>query len=173
MEPPDIRYTDRNGASIAFQVFGTGRHEVALLMTGAASHLELLWEEPRIVRVFERLSRFARVVTYDRRGTGLSDPMEGSLTLERQADDLLAVLDVAAFQRPAFLGGSESSRLGVFAAATHPGRISALILFGSSVAGALRWLPDHCRRRTWHDGQHCCPESARWHRLERCSFRAQ
>jgi class 3 adenylate cyclase len=141
VELPDIRYTDRSGASIAFQVFGTGRHEVALLMTGAASHLELLWEEPRVVHVFERLARFARVVTYDRRGTGLSDPIEGSLTLERQADDLLAVIDAAGFRRPVFLGGSESSRLGVFAAATHPDRISGLVLFGSSVAGALRWLP--------------------------------
>ncbi len=132
---------------------------MVLTLAGAASHIELLWEEPRVVRVYQRLAAFARVITYDRLGTGLSDPVDGELTLERQADGLLAVLDAAGASSPAFVGGSDASRLGVFTAAAHPDRLSALVLMGSSVAGAPAWSPDRHAQLTqlieqaWGTGQ--------------------
>ena len=142
MESPTTHYAESGGSSIAYQVFGSGPRDVVLLFAGAASHIELLWEEPRVVRIYQRLAAFARVITYDRLGTGLSDPVSGELTLERQTDELLAVLDAAGVPAPAFVGGSDASRLGVFAAAAHPDRLSALALMGSSVAGAPAWSPE-------------------------------
>jgi class 3 adenylate cyclase len=143
MEPPDTCYADSGGTSIAYQEFGSGAVELVFSMTDAASHLEVLWEEPRVVRIYERLARFGRVVLFDRRGAGLSDPAGDTLTLEQETDDLLAVLDAVGLERPAFVGGSASSgRLAVFTAATHPERISALVLIGSSVTGSRYWDPD-------------------------------
>jgi len=112
------------------------------MMIDGGSHLEVLWEEPRVVRICERLERFARVVLFDPHGTGLSDPAGDTLTLEQQTDDLLAVLDAVGFERPAFVGATASGRLAVFAAATHPARFSALVLFGSSVTGSRYWAPE-------------------------------
>ena len=147
MEPPDTCYVDSGGASIAYQEFGSGAIELVFVMFDAASHLEVLWEEPRVARVFERLGRLARVVMFDRRGTGLSDPAGDALTLEQQTDDLLAVLDAVRFERPAFVGASASAgRLAVFAAATHPERVSALVLIGSSVSGSRYWDPDRVEK---------------------------
>lgn len=141
MGPPDLRYADSGGVSIAYQEFGSGALEVVFVMTDGGSHLDMLWEEPRVVRVYERLAQFARVVIFDNRGTGLSDPAGDSLTLELQTGDLLAVLDAVGFVRPAFVGATASGRLAVFAAATHPERISALVLIGSSVTGSRHWNP--------------------------------
>jgi class 3 adenylate cyclase len=147
MERPDTCYVDSGGASIAYQEFGSGAIELAFVMFDAASHLEVLWEEPRVARIFERLGRFARVVMFDRRGTGLSDPAGDALTLEQQTDDLFAVLDAVGFERPAFVGASASAgRLAVFAAATHPERVSALVLIGSSVTGSRYWDPDRVEK---------------------------
>jgi class 3 adenylate cyclase len=94
------------------------------------------------VRVYERLARFARVVTFDRRGIGLSDPAAGALTLEQQTDDLLAVVGAVGFDRPAFVGGTEAGRLAIFAAATHPQRLSALVLIGAAATGSPYWDPN-------------------------------
>lgn len=84
MKPPDTCYVDTSGASIAYQEFGSGAIELVFVMFDAASHLEVLWEEPRVARIYERLGRFARVVLFDRRDTGLSDPAGDALTLEQQ-----------------------------------------------------------------------------------------
>jgi class 3 adenylate cyclase len=98
-------------------------------------------------------------VTYDRLGTGLSDPVDGELTLERQTDDLIAVLDAAGCSAPAFVGLSEAGRLGVFAAAAHPERLSALVLVGTSVASSPTWSPDRRQQleqlieAAWGSGQ--------------------
>jgi pimeloyl-ACP methyl ester carboxylesterase len=77
MGPPDPRYADSGGVSIAYQEFGSGALEVVFVMTDGGSHLDMLWEEPGVVRIYERLAQFARVVLFDNRGTGLSDPAGG------------------------------------------------------------------------------------------------
>ena len=130
MEPTEVRYADSGGASIAYQEFGVGPIELVFKLVDGGSHLEVLWEEPRVVRVYERLARFARVAVFDPRGTGLSDPADDNLTVEQQTDDLLAVLDAVGFERPAFVGASASGRVAVSATATHPARFSALVVIG-------------------------------------------
>lgn len=141
MESPGVRYADSGGTQIAYQEFGAGPIELVFKLVDGGSHLEVLWEEPRVVRIYERLARFGRVVVFDPRGTGLSDPAGDTLTLEQQVDDLLAVLDAVGFERSAFVGATASGRLAVFAAATHPDRFSALVLVGSSVTGSSFWDP--------------------------------
>ena len=87
------------------------------------SQVEYLWSEPSLERVMERLTRFARVITFDRRGSGLSDPFWGAPTLEEQMDDVLAVMDAAGSERAAIVGTLEGGPMAAMFAATHPDRV--------------------------------------------------
>jgi class 3 adenylate cyclase len=135
MERPETRYARSGDASIAYQLFGKGPAEV-LLAPGPASHVEVIWEYPDCVRFFGQLARFAHVALFDRRGSGLSDPVEQPPTFELQVEDLLAVADAVGFERPAIMGIQESTRMAVLAAALHPDRFSALALLGPTARGA-------------------------------------
>jgi pimeloyl-ACP methyl ester carboxylesterase len=130
MERP-IRYTtSADGTTIAWTVFGSGDVEVAFL-GGFIGHLEIMWEQPRLRRFFERLGAFARIVAYDKRGQGLSDRPDGAATMEEHADDLLAVMDAAGFERPDLIGVSEGGPAAIVFAAAHPERVSKLVLYGT------------------------------------------
>jgi len=83
IERPPTRFARSDEASIAYQVLGEGPIDL-VVVGGPASHLDMEWEDPTTVRCFERLARFARLVRFDRRGTGLSDPLDSPLTLELQ-----------------------------------------------------------------------------------------
>ena len=135
VERPETRYAHSGDASIAYQLFGNGPAE-ALLAAGPASHVEVIWEHPDCVRFFGMLGRFARVALFDRRGTGLSDPVEQPPTFELQVEDLLAVADAVGFENPAIIGIQDSARMAVLAAATHPDRFSSLALLGPAARGA-------------------------------------
>ena len=135
MERPQTRYAHAGEASIAYQLFGTGPAE-ALLALGPASHVEVIWEYPDSVRFLGRLGRIARVALFDRRGSGLSDPVEQPPTFELQVEDLLAVADATGFDKPAVIGIQESARMAVLAAATHPDRFSSLVLMAPIARGA-------------------------------------
>jgi class 3 adenylate cyclase/pimeloyl-ACP methyl ester carboxylesterase len=104
------------------------------------SQLELLWEEPSLVRFIERLLTFARLITFDRRGTGLSDPIVGAATLEQRMDDVRAVLDAVGSERTALFGFSEGGPMSALFAATYPARTSALVLYGTTPREL--WAPD-------------------------------
>jgi pimeloyl-ACP methyl ester carboxylesterase len=94
------RYTARSGAHIAYQVLGRGPD--LLLIPGLISHLDLDWEDTAYRSFVRRLSRLARVARYDKRGTGLSDPMGDVPTVEERAADAFAVLDaIGSWSRPA------------------------------------------------------------------------
>ena len=140
MSSPLTQYAHSGDASIAYQVFGGGAQDLVLI-NGPASHVELLWEEPNTARCFERLGSFARIVLFDRRGTGLSDSVTRPPTLEQQMDDLIAVLDAVGVQRTALWGASDLGLSALFAA-THPDRITALILSSVSPRGAVTMNPD-------------------------------
>src|SRR5438067_11786510 len=100
MAQPQVRYARSGRARIAYAVVGDG--PVPLVMvTGPATHLDLMWELPDTVRSAERLARFARLVLFDRRGTGLSDPMDSPPVLDQQMDDLQAVIEAAGLSKPA------------------------------------------------------------------------
>src|SRR6516165_2352220 len=133
--PPPIRYARNGDARIAYRLMGEGPLDV-VFVGGPASHLDLQWEDPETVRGRERIASFARLVSLDRRGTGLSDPLERPATLEQQMDDLDAVLDAAGMGRVALIGAIEAGLCAMYAA-THPDRVSALVLANVAVAGGL------------------------------------
>ena len=91
---PRTQYAHAGDASVAFQVVGDGPLDL-VVVNGPASHLELAWEEPTTARRLRSLASLFRLILFDRRGTGLSDPVERPPTLEQQMDDLMAVTDTA------------------------------------------------------------------------------
>ena len=133
-EPPETRYTDSGGLNIGYQVIGDGPLDL-VFVPGLLSQIDLIWTLPAPARFFERLASFARIILYDKRGQGVSDPLDGVLTLEQDMEDLLAVLDAAGSDRAALLGYSEGGPMSALCAATHPGRVSALILCGTFASG--------------------------------------
>ena len=112
-----------------------------MLVLGFATHLELQWESPPFARFFERLASFSRLVLFDKRGTGLSDPVTEVPTLEQRVDDVRAVMDAAGSERAALFGISEGGPMSVLFAATHPERVSALVLYGAM--GRTTEAPDY------------------------------
>jgi class 3 adenylate cyclase len=115
---------------VAYQVVGDGPRDM-IVVPGWFSHLDLQWENPPWRAFITELASFARVVLYDKRGTGLSDPVDGVPTLESRADDLLAVIDSAGSKRPTLFGFSEGGPISLLFAGTYPERVSSLILYGT------------------------------------------
>jgi class 3 adenylate cyclase/alpha-beta hydrolase superfamily lysophospholipase len=130
---PPTHYVLSGDASIAYQTVGDGPCDL-VVTTGPASHLEILWEEPRTAATFRRMADFARLIMFDRRGTGLSDPVTEPPTLEQQVDDLRAVLTAVGAERVAMIGGSDLGLSALFAA-TYPDRVTALVLSGVGADG--------------------------------------
>jgi pimeloyl-ACP methyl ester carboxylesterase len=120
MRPPQTRFARSGDARIAYQVFGQGSVDL-VVVGGPASHLDLQWDEPSTVRLFERFASYVRLVRFDRRGTGLSDPTEGPPTLEQQMEDLDAVMDAAGLTRAALLGAVEAGLCAMYAASYPSG----------------------------------------------------
>jgi pimeloyl-ACP methyl ester carboxylesterase len=140
MSTPPTRYARSGDASIAYQVVGDGPIDLVLVL-GFATHLELQWESPPLARFFERISSFSRMIVFDKRGTGLSDPVTDVPTLEERIDDVRAVMDAAGSERAALLGISEGGPMSVLFAATHPERATALVLYGAM--GRTTEAPDY------------------------------
>jgi pimeloyl-ACP methyl ester carboxylesterase len=126
---PDVHYAKGGDLSIAYMVFGEGPDLV--LAPGFISHLEVGWEEPSLVHWYSRLASFRRVITFDKRGTGLSDPASHAPTLEESVDDLRAVMDAAGTERPDVFGVSEGGTMAMLLAAAHPDRVNSLVLYGT------------------------------------------
>ncbi|HEY7255585.1 MAG TPA: adenylate/guanylate cyclase domain-containing protein [Solirubrobacterales bacterium] len=123
-------YADSGDLKIAYQTFGEGEMDL-VIVPGFVSHVELLWDQPIAARFMRRLSSFARVITYDKRGQGLSDRPTDPPTLEDSMDDLHAVLDAAESEKAVVLGVSEGGPMSMLFAATFPERVSSLILYGT------------------------------------------
>jgi pimeloyl-ACP methyl ester carboxylesterase len=124
------RYADSGGLSIAYQVHGEGPPDL-VLVPGFVSHVELIWEEPEIARFLRRLTSFARLIVFDKRGQGLSDRPGRPPTLEESMDDLRAVMDATGSERAAIVGISEGGPMSALFAATHPDRVATLVLYGT------------------------------------------
>ena len=136
---PETRYAKSGDLSIAYQVVGSGRDVV--FIAGSVSHVELGWEEPPTAPVHRRLSRFGRLVTFDKRGVGLSDRSTELPTLEQRMDDVRAVMDAADCERAAVVGLSEGGPMALLFAATYPERVSALVLWATFAR--IAWAPDY------------------------------
>jgi class 3 adenylate cyclase len=141
---PETRYASSGEIGIAYQVVGEGEVDLVVAFP-YVSHLDLLWESPAQTHFLRRLGSFARVILFDRRGVGLSDPVERPATLEERMDDVRAVMDAAGSERAALLGMSEGSTMCMLFAATYPARTSALVLWGamarSTEADDYPWAP--------------------------------
>jgi class 3 adenylate cyclase len=134
------RYAKSGDLNIAYIVEGAGPTDL-IWVPPWISQVEFLWSEPMLEAVMGRLTQFARVITFDRRGSGLSDPFFGAPTLEEQMDDVLAVLDAAGSERAAIVGTLEGGPMAALFAATYPERVEALILY-ATFARAV-WAPDY------------------------------
>jgi class 3 adenylate cyclase len=127
---PQTRYAESNLGYVGYQVFGSGERDI-MFITGAVSNLDAIWDEPSAARFFDRLSRMGRVIRYDMRGSGVSDPVPGRnmwMTIEDNVDDVRAVLDAVGSKQTVVYGDTEGSLSGIMLAAVDPQRVSALIL---------------------------------------------
>ena len=138
-----VMYARAGDQHVAYCEFGRG--EIRLVLAPPViSNLEIQWEDPRFVRFAERLGSFARVLMFDKRGTGLSDPIIGGMgvpTLDERMDDILAVMGAAGWEDAVLFGYAEGGALCVLFAATHPDRVSSLIL--CNAAARLIRAPDY------------------------------
>jgi class 3 adenylate cyclase len=127
---PDTQYARSGDVHIAYQAFGKGPINL-VMVPGFVSNVEAYWEQPDFARFLNRLASYARVVTFDKRGTGSSDRVAELPGLEARMDDLRAVMDAAGMEQAALLGISEGAPLSILFAATYPDRCQALALYGS------------------------------------------
>ena len=125
-----VQYARSGEVNIAYQVLGSGPIDLVFVM-GWVSHLEYYWREPSFARFLRRLARFSRLILFDKRGTGLSDPVMHMPTLEQRMDDVRAVLDAVGSNRAALLGVSEGGPMCALFAASYPDRTEALAMIGT------------------------------------------
>jgi len=130
LRSPKTRYASSGGVRIAYQEVGQQCGTDLVIIPGFVSNLDLYWENPTYVHMFERLSRSSRIILWDKRGTGLSDPVSTVPSLAQRGEDLLAVLDAVDSARAVLFGISEGGALSLHLAATNRGRVSGVILYG-------------------------------------------
>ena len=126
---PETRYALNGDVNIAYQVMGAGPVDI-IMVPGVVSHIEFTHETEGYTAFLRRLSTFARVVTFDKRGQGLSDRISGAPSLEQRMDDVRAIMEAIGSQRAAIIGFSEGCAMSALFAATYPDRVSQLILYG-------------------------------------------
>ena len=136
----ETRYARSGDVHIAYQVVGDGPFDL-VFVPGFVTHLELNWKLPGMAASQLQMAAFSRMVRFDKRGTGMSDPVSGAPTLELRMDDVRAVLDAIGAQRAAFYGVSEGASLALLFAATYPERTAALVI-RSAVPRTL-WAHDY------------------------------
>ena len=133
--PTETRYAQHGEATLAWTTVGDGPTDL-LFLPGIISHVEHVWDDPGMAGFLERLCSFARVILMDRRGSGLSDPLDGTLALEDEVGDVLAVLDAAGSDHAVLLGYLTGGPLAIKVAADRPDRVRALVLY-AAVARSL------------------------------------
>jgi len=140
---PRTRYArNKEGQSVAYQVIGDGPPDIVFIPSWV-TNLEIMWEEPTLARFLDRLASFARLICFDKRGTGVSDPVPlGAVpTWEEWMDDVGTVLDAVESDRAAVFGHGDGGQMALLFAATHPNRTSALVL--ADTYARRRRAPDY------------------------------
>jgi class 3 adenylate cyclase len=150
---PATRYALSGDVNIAYQVMGEGPVDI-IMVPGMISHVEFAHEMPGYTAFLRRLSTFARVVTFDKRGQGLSDRVSGAPALEQRMDDVRAIMDDISSKRATLFGFSEGGPMSILFAATYPERVSKLILFGTFAVSGGFTAPDAIERlvKVWGAG---------------------
>ena len=130
--PPETRYARNGTIHLAYQVLGSGPPNLLLVGPGLNGHVDYAWMEPSLARVLRRLASFSRLMLYDNRGIGLSDPVPGGAApaMDEQVDDIRAILDETGCQRAVLTGNTAGCAPALVFAATHPERVESLILLG-------------------------------------------
>src|SRR3954468_11075669 len=131
-ELPVTRYALSGDVSIAYKTMGDGPIDL-IIVPGMVSHVEFMHELPGYTASIRRLANFARVVTFDKRGQGLSDRITGAPSLEQRMDDVRAVMEAAGSRRAAVVGFSEGCAMSALFAATYPELVSHLVLCGGFI----------------------------------------
>lgn len=134
---PETRYALSGDVNVAYQVMGDGPIDI-VMVPGVVSHIEFGHELPGYTAFLRRLATFARVITFDKRGQGLSDRITGAPSLEQRMDDVRAVMEAAGSKRAAVVGFSEGCAMSALFAATYPELVSHLVLCGGFVRSADR-----------------------------------
>ena len=129
---PATRYARSGEINIAYQVVGDGPIDL-IIVPGWISDVEMVHELPAVSGNVQRLARFARVITFDKRGQGLSDRVSGVPSLEERMDDVRAVMDAVGSRKTVLMGLSEGSPMSVLFSATHSDRVSHLVLSGGFI----------------------------------------
>ena len=150
MQQPKTSYARNGDVNIAYQVVGEGPLDL-VVVPGFISHLDLLWSFPELAAFFRRLASFSRLILFDKRGTGLSDPAPGVPALEERMEDVHTVMDAAESERAALLGVSEGGPMSVLFAATYPERTSAMTLYGSTPDFSYDGMLSEPRRRFYDE----------------------
>src|SRR6476661_5100832 len=136
----ETRYALSGDVHIAYQVTGDGPFDL-VFVPGFVTHMELQWKMPGFPAFLRELGSVARLIRFDKRGTGMSDPVSGAPSLETRMDDARAVMDAAGSRRAAFYGLSEGAAMSILFAATYPERTAALVL--RSDYPRRMWAPDY------------------------------
>jgi pimeloyl-ACP methyl ester carboxylesterase len=146
VDVPETLYTRSGDVNIAYQTVGDGELDL-VYVPGWTSNVEYMWAYPPFAHFLRRLAAFSRLILFDKRGTGLSDPvpLDRLPTLEQRMDDVRAVLDAVGSDRAALFGHSEGGNMCMLFAATYPERVRALVML-AAFAKRLRsddypWAP--------------------------------
>src|SRR5213595_1883462 len=140
VELPETLYARSGDVNIAYQVTGEGPFDL-VFVPAYVTHLEQHWKMPTFTPFLGQLSSFSRLIRFDKRGTGMSDPVSGAPTLETRMDDVRAVMDAVGSRRAAFYGLSEGAAMAILFAATYPERTAALVF--RSGFPRRTWAPDY------------------------------
>jgi class 3 adenylate cyclase len=135
-----VHYADSGGLQISYQVIGDGPLDIVIAFEWG-SNIDLAWDNPRIDRFLRRFAEYGRLIHFDMRGVGLSDPVESLPPLEEWVDDLQAVLSAVGSERAALVGHGHAAQLCMLFAATHPQQTLALVMMNGYAR--LRRAPDY------------------------------
>jgi pimeloyl-ACP methyl ester carboxylesterase/DNA-binding CsgD family transcriptional regulator len=149
---PTTRYAQSAGAKIAYQVSGQGPCDL-VFVPGLVSHLDLQWQQLGYRRFMTALARVCRVIRFDKRGTGLSDPTGPRPGMDERVADLAAVMDAAGSRAAVVFGVSDGGHAAIAFAAAHPGRVLGLVLYGTSCPGPVPDLLRQFRSIAAHWGE--------------------
>jgi pimeloyl-ACP methyl ester carboxylesterase len=139
---PETKYAKSSDVHIAYQVIGNGPLDL-VIVPGFVTYAKHLWEQPLAARFYQHLASFARLILFDKRGTGLSDRVADKdlPTLEERMDDVQAVMDAVGSGRAALFSVSEGGAMCLLFAGTSPERTSGVVLFGSYARRS--WAADY------------------------------
>jgi class 3 adenylate cyclase len=142
VDQPETRYAKAGDVHVAYQVVGEGPPDLVLVSTWF-SHVEARWDFPGFAYYLRRLASFSRLISFDKRGIGLSDPVavDRLPLLEEWMDDVRTVMDAASVGRAVVMGANEGSMMAALFAATYPSRVSMLVLANATARPA--WAPDN------------------------------